>query len=79
MFFFSFQSWIMSVLLSSLSPSQSHTHYVRRMSLNSNQGQSIPSVVFFLKNFKSYVKNYEIASACAQLTVPSSDWPITVI
>ncbi len=46
------QSWIMSALLSSLSPSQSHIHYVRRMSLNSNQGKIIPSVGLFLKNFK---------------------------
>ncbi len=45
------QSWIMSGLLSSLSPSQSHIHYVRRMYLNSIQGKRIPSVV--LKNFKS--------------------------
>ncbi len=28
-------------------------YIVRRMSLNSNQGKIIPSVVFFLKNFKS--------------------------
>ncbi len=52
-FFFSSQSWIISALLSSLSPSQSHMHYVRRMSLNSNQGKIIPFVVVFLKNFKS--------------------------
>ncbi len=58
--------------------SQSHIHYVRRMSLNSNQGKIIPSVVFFLKNFK--ICTFEIAFACAQLvTVQSSDWPIAVI
>ncbi len=74
----------MSALLSSLSPSQSHINYVRIMSLNSNQGKFIPSVVFF-KNSKFalelfFVKNYDIASACAQLvTVPSSDLPIVVI
>ncbi len=43
----------MSALLSTLSPSQSHMiHSVGRMSLNSNQGKIIASVVFFLKNFK---------------------------
>ncbi len=47
---------IMSALLYRLSVPHTHTaqwHYVRGMSLNSNQGKIIPSVVFFLKNFKS--------------------------
>ncbi len=56
--FFLSQSCIMSALLSSLSPSQSHIHYVRRMSLNSNQGKIIPSVVLFLKNFKLRLNHF---------------------
>ncbi len=40
----------MSALLTSLSPSQSH--YVRRITLNSNQGKIIPSVVFLKNNLK---------------------------
>ncbi len=61
--FFFPQSWIMSALLSSLSPSQSHTHYVRRMSLNSNQGKIIASIVYFLnvepgRNENTHTLNY---------------------
>ncbi len=60
-----------------VSQSLTVTHTLcQELYLNSNQGKSIVSVVFYLK------KNDEIASACAQFcysSLPCSDWTIALV
>ncbi len=83
LFYFS-QSWILSAFLSSLSPSQSHISYVRRLSLNSNQGKIISDLCCLLIKELRNLRFYHFALKMTKLlllvhsfvTVPSSDWLI---